>query len=84
MSEAVSKNRMTRWYECTAIQHIRAVDINELTSQRYWEKWDRVSEESLGKIARRFFERLWELESPDADCLLFDTSNYYTFIKGVE
>jgi len=82
MCEAVSKNRLKRWYERTAIQHIRAVDINELTSQRYWEKWDRVTEDALGRIARRFFERLWEVESPDADCLLFDTTNYYTFMSS--
>ncbi len=82
MSESVSKNRLTSWYERTAIQHIRPVDINELTSQRYWEKWERVSEESLEEIARKFFQRLWEFESPDADCFLFDTSNYYTFMAS--
>ncbi len=82
MCEAVSKNRMKRWYERTAIQQIRPVDINELTSQRYWEKWDRVTEDALEKIGRRFFEKLWEVESPDADCLLFDTTNYYTFMAS--
>jgi transposase len=44
MVEAVSKNKLTNWYKRTAIQHIRPVDVNELTSKRYWEKWDRVSE----------------------------------------
>ncbi|RMG71808.1 MAG: transposase, partial [Nitrospirae bacterium] len=82
MCEAVSKNRLKRWYERTAIQQIRPVDIKELTSQRYWEKWDRVTEEALEKIARRFFEKVWEVESPEADCLLFDTTNYYTFMAG--
>jgi len=82
MVEAVSKNKLIRWYKRTAIQHIRPVDIDELTSKRYWEKWDRVSEGSLKEIARAFFARLWELESPRADCLLFDTTNYYTFMAG--
>ena len=82
MSEAVSKNRLTRWYERTAIQHIRPVDIKELSSQQYWEKWEKVSEESLEKIVRKFFERLWEIESPEADCLVFDTTNYYTFMAS--
>jgi len=82
MVEAVSKNKLTNWYKRTAIQHIRPVDVNELTSTRYWEKWNRVSETSLRKIAKEFFARLWQLESPSADCLLFDTTNYYTFMAS--
>jgi len=82
MCEARSKNRLAEWYRRTAVQQIRPVDIDELTSQRYWEKWDRVDEQALEKIARRFFARIWELESPAADCLLFDTTNYYTFMAS--
>jgi transposase len=82
MIEAVSKNKLANWYKRTAIQHIRPVDISELTSKRYCEKWDRVTEASLREIARGFFERLWEVESPSADCLLFDTTNYYTFMAS--
>lgn len=82
MVEPRSKNRLAEWYRSTAIQHIRPVDIEELTSTRYWEKWNRVTEEALGTIARRFFKKLWELEGPDADCLLFDTTNYYTFMAS--
>ena len=37
MVQAVSKNKLASWYRSTAIQHIRPVDIEELTSQRYWE-----------------------------------------------
>lgn len=82
MCETTSKNKLSQWYERTAVQQIRPVDIGELTSQRYWEKWDRVSETALKTIARRFFEQIWKLESPDADCLLFDTTNYYTFMAS--
>jgi transposase len=82
MVHAVSKNRLSNWYRKTAIQHIRPVDLEELTSKRYWEKWDRVSEADLRKIAKAFFERLWQVESPLADCLLFDTTNYYTYMAG--
>jgi transposase len=82
MVEAVSKNQLTKWYQRTAIQHIRPVDVNELTSKRYWEKWNRLSETALKKIAQEFFTRLWRLESPRADCLLFDTTNYYTFMAS--
>jgi len=80
MIEAVSKRRLAGWYERTAIQQIRPVDLTELTSPRYWEKWNRVSKEDLEQISRLFFARLWDVESPSADCLLFDTTNYYTYM----
>jgi transposase len=80
MVESVSKNKLSEWYRKTAIQSIRPVDLAELTSKRYWEKWDRVNEKDLHAIARTFFERIWQLESPSADCLLFDTTNFYTYM----
>ena len=40
--EAVSKNQLAKWYQRTAIQHIRPVDMDELNSKRYWKKWDRI------------------------------------------
>jgi len=80
MIEAVSKRKLADWYRRTAIQQIRPVDLEELTSARYWEKWDRVSEQTLEEISRRFFSRIWEVEKPTADCLLFDTTNYYTYM----
>ena len=82
MVEAVSKNQLSDWYKQTAIQHIRPVELEALTSQRYWEKWERVSEAALKEITLRFFKRLWQIESPNADCLLFDTTNYYTFMAS--
>jgi hypothetical protein len=82
MVHAVSKNRLAQWYQKTAIQKIRPVDLGALTSKRYWEKWDRVSETDLRRVAQAFFDRLWRVESPAADCLLFDTTNYYTYMAG--
>jgi len=82
MVEATSKNKLAQWYQHTAIQQIRPVNLKDLTSQRYWEKWDRVSENELETIARKFFSKIWEVESPQADCLLFDTTNYYTYMAS--
>ncbi|MBU2645540.1 IS1634 family transposase [bacterium] len=82
MVEAVSKNRLIRWYKQTAIQQVRPVDIEELTSKKYWDKWDRVREDDLQKVAKCFFEKLWQLVSPKEECLLFDTTNYYTFMDS--
>ncbi len=82
MVQAVSKNKLADWFRKTAIQHIRPVELDELTSKRYWEKWDRVNETDLHTIARRFFERICQVEAPSADCLLFDTTNYYIYMAS--
>ncbi|NPV58111.1 MAG: IS1634 family transposase [Actinobacteria bacterium] len=80
MVEAKSKRALAEWYEKTAVQQIRPTDVSRLSSQRYWERWERVSEEDLAEISRRFFQRIAELERPRADCLLLDTTNYYTYM----
>jgi len=82
MVQAVSKNKLADWFRKTAIQHIRPVELDELTSKRYWEKWDRVTESDLQAIAHQFFARIWQVEDPTADCLLFDTTNYYTYMAS--
>lgn len=82
MVEPRSKRALPEWYANTAMGIIRPVDTEELSSERYWAKWDRVSQEHIEEIQRRFFQRIWEVEKPDADCLLFDTTNYYTFMAS--
>lgn len=82
MIEAVSKRSLAAWYEHTAIQQIRPVDLSQLTSERYWDKWDRVSEVDLRAFAKRFFERVCATEQPSADCVLFDTTNFYTYMAS--
>lgn len=82
MIDSCSKRALPEWFRATAIQQIRPVDISALTSQRYWEKWDRVSEEHIGKIASLFFKKIIGLEKVNADCFLFDTTNYYTYMAS--
>ncbi len=34
----------------------------------------------MRRVAGAFFDRVWRVESPSVDCLLFDTTNYYTYM----
>jgi len=77
-----SKRGLSDWYRKTAIQHIRPVDIEQLNSARYWEKWNRVSAEDVEKIGKIFFEKVWHVQNVPPECILFDTSNYYTYMAG--
>ena len=82
MVDACSKRALPAWYKHTAIQHIRPVDIQKLTSQLYWQKWDQVGDEQLRRIATEFLRRVAKLEQPSSDCFMFDTTNYYTFMAS--
>lgn len=82
MIDACSKRALPAWYKHTAIQHIRPVDIQKLTSQMYWQKWDQVGDEQLRLIATEFLRRVAKLEQPSSDCFMFDTTNYYTFMAS--
>jgi transposase len=82
MIDTCSKRGLPDWYRDTAIQQIRPVAVDELNSQRYWDKWERLDEQSVSEVARRFFRKLAELEPPSSDCFLFDTTNYFTFMAS--
>jgi len=75
-----SKRALEDWYRKTAVQRIRPVDLKELTSERYWDKWDRLSEAQIGEIGKRFLERLWSNRQEGPESLLFDTTNYFTYM----
>ena len=47
MVEAKSKRSLPGWYASTAVQTIRPVDTEALSSPCYWEKWDRVSQKDI-------------------------------------
>lgn len=82
MIDACSKRAMPAWYKGTAIQHIRPIDINALTSQLFWENWNQVGTEQLGLIATEFLRRISLIEPTSSDCFMFDTTNYYTFMAS--
>jgi len=82
MAEPCSKNALEAFYRRTAVQGIRPVDIGELTSERYWDKWNRVSETAAEEIARRFFRRVAALYAGRPEGVLFDTTNNYTFMAS--
>ncbi|WP_041440246.1 IS1634 family transposase [Syntrophobacter fumaroxidans] len=82
MVEARSKRALPTWYQNTAIQHIRPVDVNKLNSQRYWEKWERVAPEQIEQISSLFFSKVRTMAESRSDCFLFDTTNYYSYMAG--
>ena len=80
--DSCSKRAFPQWFKETAIAQIRPVDPQRLTSQRFWDKWDRVDEKQIQEIARLFFKKITSLAPPGRDCFLFDTTNFYSYMAS--
>jgi len=70
------------WFSRTAIDTLRSVKISNLNSKRYWDKWDRVSSKDVEAIGKAFFRRVWEKYKNAPECVLFDTTNYYSYLAS--
>lgn len=82
MVDPCAKRTLPEWYKSTAIQHIRPVEIEALGSQRYWEKWERITPSQIEQIASLFFSKVRAMPGSRSDCFLFDTTNYYTYMAS--
>ena len=73
--DPTSKRKLATWYEGTDILRIRPVRLESLSSQNFWNHWNRVSEEHLEEIINRFFRKVHsQLPSKKANLLLEITS----------
>jgi len=82
MIDARSKHALPGWFKTTAIDELRGVDVEALSSDGFWKKWSMVKEEHIRLIAARLFEKLAQLAPCSGDCFLFDTTNYYTYMAS--
>ncbi len=75
-----SKAHLGAWYEGTALPRQLGLKPSQLTSQRFWDAMDRVSEEALTKIERDLASRVVERFALSSSTLFYDATNFYTFI----
>ncbi len=70
-----SKRKLAAWYEQTDIQRIRPVRLISLSSQNFWNHWDRIRTPELEKIKGRFFKKVISLTQPEDNAhLLLEAS----------
>jgi len=74
--DPTSKRKLATWYETTDIQRIRPVRLESLSSQNFWNHWDRVGDADLEEIITRFFQRSQAFLPPRKNRLLLEISSY--------
>lgn len=74
--DPTSKRKLAAWYEATDILRIRPMRLESLSSQNFWNHWNRVSEAHLEEIVHRFFQRVHSLVPSKKEHLLLEISSY--------
>jgi transposase len=75
-----SKAKIAEWFEKTLLARLMPLSANQLSSQRFWDNMDRVSEDAICAIERELIVRVVKAFDLDLRRLLFDATNFFTFI----
>ena len=79
-----SKKGIRRWYERTILPSILRIPPEKLTSQAFWDHMEYLNEEEIERIEKELSSRIIELYNLNTECLLYDITNFYTFIQEHE
>ena len=77
-----SKASTAEWFRKTALRRLVAIEASQLTSQRFWDNMDRVSDEAIAAIERDVVTHMVREFDLDVSRVLFDATNFFTFIDS--
>jgi transposase len=78
---AFSKRSMWEWFSQTALmRHVPQANKAVLNSQRFWDHMDRIDAETAPVIWKNIIKGVVQHEEIDLSSLLYDGTNFYTFI----
>jgi transposase len=78
--EPRSKAQIASWFDRTVLRRLLAIGPEQLTSQRFWNQMDRVSADAIVASERDLTAHLVREFAVDVRQVLFDATNFFTFI----
>jgi hypothetical protein len=75
-----SKRAFAEWYQDTVLARLVPASRDELSSQRFWDHMALFEPEHFVPIQRELVHRIHERFPLGEQFLVYDTTNYYTFI----
>jgi len=75
-----SKRGWWEWARTTSCEYLLRVALSKVDSQHFWDLMDALPVEAIEAIERELLERVGRHYGPAADTLLYDTTNFFTFI----
>lgn len=80
--DPTSKNTIYEWFEKTVLYKIfPGANKKNLSSQGFWNNMSILDEDKLRRMEDEITKRVVELYSIDTDCLLFDNTNFFTYLS---
>jgi transposase len=76
-----SKNKIQEWYRHTVLPDLLPLAPVQVTSQRFWDAMEAVDEAALARLETRLWRRVTETFSFPWEALVFDTTNFFTYIQ---
>jgi len=76
----VSKLAIGDWYEQTVLRRLWRFEKAVFSSQRFWDHMGMVSDEAIEGIQKDLVVRVRDEFGLDGDVLLYDTTNFFTFL----
>jgi transposase len=70
------------WYQGSAVSRRVPAKASQLTSQRFWDHMDMVEPAHIERIQRDVLGRVAELFPLGRDTVLYDTTNFFTFLDS--
>jgi transposase len=75
-----SKRAFAEWYQSTVLARLVPAAAEELSSQRFWDHMDVFEEAHFAPLQEALLARIRERFPLGGRFLVYDTTNYYTFI----
>jgi transposase len=79
---ATSKRAFAAWAKTTTLGQLANIDLDRLTSQHFWDQMDQLPIEFIELIERDLVADVLERFQIPLDTLLFDATNFFTFIAS--
>lgn len=77
-----SKVGIGDWYEQTVLRRLWRFPKSAVSSPRFWDHMDMISEEAIDQIQDRLAIRVQEQFGVNDKILLYDTTNFFTFLAS--
>src|SRR5271166_162032 len=76
-----SKMGWAEWASSTSLGYLLKRDLSGLDSQHFWDHMDCIPTNAIEKIETEILKQAWKLYKPITETLLFDTTNFFTYIN---
>lgn len=75
-----SKAHLEDWYGHTFLKDMYPIPAGSLSSQRFWDNTNRVTEDVLAQFELKFMTMIVKKYSIHPKCIIYDATNFFTYI----